>query len=96
MLLEAWITITVLGVVVAFMTVTDAIDVIIGGVASLILGSLCAYGALGLEEVGGGQVRAVATPELSIVGLAIIIVGVVYLFDGVIGSLDLGTLRGSR
>jgi hypothetical protein len=38
----------------------------------------------------------VATPELSIVGLAIIIVGVVYLFDGVIGSLDLGSIRGSR
>jgi len=96
MLLEAWITVTILGVLIAFLTVRGAIDVIIGGFGSLILGSLCAYGALGLEEVGGGQVRAVSTPELSIVGLAIIVIGVVYLFDGVVGTLDLGNLRGSR
>jgi multisubunit Na+/H+ antiporter MnhG subunit len=69
---------------------------VIGGFVCLILGSLSAYGALGLEQMGGGQVRSVAAPELAVVGLGIIVIGVVFLFDGVVGELDLGGIRGSR
>jgi hypothetical protein len=96
MLLPAWITVTVLGAVMAYVIARTPFNDVIGGFVCLILGSLSAYGALGLEQMGGGQVRAVAAPELAVVGLGIIVIGVVFLFDGVVGELDLGGIRGSR
>jgi hypothetical protein len=96
MLINAWIAVTVLATIIAYFTITGRIDTIIGGFASLIMGSLSAYGALSLSAVEGGTEKLVASPELTIVGLGIVIIGVVYLFDAVVGSLDLGRLRGSR
>jgi len=83
-------------VITVFFTITRRIDGIIGGFASFGLGALSAYGALSLTAVEGGTEKAVASPELAIIGLGIIVIGVVYLFDDVVGSLDLGRLRGSR
>jgi len=96
MLVNAWITVTVLAAIIAFLTVTGTLDTMIGAFGSLIMGSLSAYGALSLSAVEGGTEKLVASPELAIVGLAIVVVGVVYLFDGAVQSLDLGRLRGSR
>lgn len=96
MLINAWITVTVLAAIIAFFTVTGTLDRIIGALGSVIMGSLSAYGALSLSAVEGGTEKLVSAPELAIVGLAIVVVGVVYLFDGAVQSLDLGRLRGSR
>jgi len=96
MLINAWITVTVLGVIIAFLTVTGTLDTIIGALGSVIMGSLSAYGAMSLSAIEGGSEKLVSSPELAIVGLAIVVVGVVYLFDGAVQSLDLGRLRGSR
>jgi hypothetical protein len=96
MLVNAWITVTVLAVITVFFTITRRIDGVIGGFASFGLGALSAYGALSLSAVEGGSEKLVSSPELAIIGLAIIVIGVVYLFDDVVSSLDLGRLRGSR
>lgn len=96
MLLNAWIAVTVIAVITVFFTITRRIDGIIGGFASFGLGALSAYGALSLTTIESGTEQSAAAPELAIIGLAIIVIGVVYLFDDVVGSLDLGRLRGSR
>jgi len=96
MLINAWITVTVIAAIVAFLTVTGTLDTIIGAFGSVIMGSLSAYGAMSLSAVEGGSEKLVSSPELAIVGLAIVVVGVVYLFEGAVQTLDLGRLRGSR
>jgi len=96
MLIQAWIAVTVIGVITVYFTITRRIDGIIGGFASLGLGALSAYGALSLSAIEGGNEKLVSSPELAIIGLGIIVIGAVYLFDDVVGSLDLGRLRGSR
>jgi hypothetical protein len=96
MLVNAWITVTVLAAIIAFLTVTGTLETIIGGFGSIIMGSLSAYGSLSLSAVEGGTEKLVSSPELTIIGLAIVVIGVVYLFDGAVQSLDLGRVRGSR
>jgi len=46
MLVNAWIMVTVLAAIIAFLTVTGTLETMIGAFGSVIMGSLSAYGSL--------------------------------------------------
>jgi len=60
------------------------------------LGSLQAYGALALEFTNGSQVNSSPEPALAFVGLTVLVLSLVVLFEESISTLNLGGLGGSR
>jgi hypothetical protein len=96
MLVLVFLLVTLLAAIGAYLMLTDRMPDVVGPLLCIGLGSLQAYGALALEFTNGSQVNSSPEPALAFVGLAILVLSLVVLFDDAIGTLSLGTMRGSR
>jgi len=96
MLVLVFLLVTLLAAIGAYLMLTDRMPEVVGPLVCIGLGSLQSYGALSLEFTNGSQINSSPEPALAFVGLTVLVLSLVVLFDESIGTLNLGGLGGSR
>jgi hypothetical protein len=96
MLLLVFLLVTILAALAGYLMLTDRMPEVVGPLICIGLGSLQAYGALSLEFEGGGSIKSNPEPALAFVGLVVLVLAFVVLFEESVGTLNLGGLGGSR
>lgn len=92
MLVIIWLTLLLLACATLHQTLTRRLPAVLGALSGLILFIVVALGALELTVVSGGSVALTESSEpLAFVGLAGIVINVVYLLAAFTNSLPTGS-----
>jgi hypothetical protein len=97
MLAIVWVALAVLGGVQMVGVLTGKTPDVVTEFIGIILGLLLAFGALNFEvAAGGGTIVTQTKPELSLVGLTILVTNSILLFTSSVESLAPTNIFGSR
>lgn len=99
MLAIIWVTLFVCACASCYYTLTDRLPIVIGGVCSIALFGVLAFGALNIVVIDGGSVAfRSANQVLSFLAIAGVVVNLLYLFADATGQLsgDERPIRGDR
>lgn len=95
MLVITWIAIMLVASAETYFLLTDRLPAVVGPMIGLFLGFTAAYGALGLQiNDASAGVTGAGEPALAFLGVAVVVLNMVYLFSDGVATLPSGITGG--